>query len=128
MSISEGMNRFDGWLAAEYEKRGDFTILVVLVSIGEPSIELLRSSFMNVIGDETCWHDLVELFAGSGAAWNGAAFFVVESYLNGPVPGDLARSELRALEDRLREDRRVLNTGHFFDRHGRRIKVEEVDA
>ncbi|TKT78468.1 hypothetical protein XW59_012305 [Aquamicrobium sp. LC103] len=119
-------SRFDVWLPVEYRRRGDFTVLVVLVSIGGTSIELLRSTFMNVIGDETRWSELRELFSGSGAEWNGAAFFPVSSYFDGPVSNDIARAELRDLEGRLREDRRVLNEGHFFDPEGRRLKVEEI--
>ena len=126
MSISERPNRFDDWLAGEYAQRGDFTVLVVLVAIEDSSIELVRSTFMNVIGDETSWAELRELFAGSGVSWNGAAFFPVDSYFKGPVPNDLARSELRDLEARLREDRRILNDGHFFDQNGKRMKVEEI--
>ncbi|WP_024585349.1 hypothetical protein [Aliihoeflea sp. 2WW] len=126
MSTSERHSRFDAWLAGEYERRGDFTVMVVLVDIAETRIDLLRSTYMNVIGDETRWVELRELLSGSGAAWNGAAFFPVSAFFNGPVPNDIARSELRDLEDRLREDRRVLNEGHFFDRKGRRLKVDEL--
>ena len=31
------------------------------------------------------------------------------------------------LEERLDDDRLVLNEGHFFDKWGRRMKVEEVE-
>jgi hypothetical protein len=126
LSTSERPNRFDPWLSGEYRRRGDFTVLVVLVSIEGSAIELLRSTFMNVIGDETRWIEVRELFTGAGVSWSGAAFFPVNSYFNGPVPNDVARSELRELEARLREDRRILNEGHFFDRKGRRLTVEEM--
>lgn len=126
MSISERPSRFDAWLSGEYGRRGDFTVLVVLVAVEGSAIDLLRSTFMNVIGNETRWIELRELLSGSGAAWNAAAFFPVSAFFNGPVPNDIARAELRDLESRLREDRRVLNEGHFFDRKGRRIKVEEL--
>lgn len=117
---------FDQWLPAEYAERGDFTALVVLVGIGGTSIDLLRSTFLNVIGNETRWREIRQLFESSGASWDGAAFFPVNSFFRGPVPNDVARSELRELEEKLREDRRLLNDGHFFDRKGRRMKVEEV--
>lgn len=126
MSTSERANRFDAWLSGEYRRRGDFTILVVLVAIGETKIDLLRSTYMNVIGDETRWIDLREILSGSGAPWNGAAFFPLSPFFSGPVSNDIARQELRGLESRLREDRRVLNEGHFFDRKGRRLKVDEL--
>jgi hypothetical protein len=35
---------------------------------------------------------------------------------------------LRELEARLDEDRLVLNEGHFFDKWGRRLKIEEVQV
>ncbi len=126
MSISERHSRFDAWLSGEYERRGDFTMMVVLVDVADTRIELLRSTFMNVIGDETRWVELRELLSSSGVAWNAAAFFPVSAFFNGPVPNEIARSELRDLETRLREDRQVLNEGHFFDRKGRRLKVDEI--
>lgn len=116
---------FDQWLPAEYRRRGDFTVLVVLVGIETRSIELLSSTFMNVIGDETLWREVRQLFQSSETDWNGAAFFPVDSFI-GPVPNDMARTQLRALEEKVRADRRVLNGGHFFDRKGRRLKVEEI--
>jgi hypothetical protein len=126
LSISERHSRFDAWLSGEYERRGDFTMMVVLVDVADTRIELLRSTFMNVIGDETRWVELRELLSSSGVAWNAAAFFPVSAFFNGPVPNEIARSELRDLETRLREDRQVLNEGHFFDRKGRRLKVDEI--
>lgn len=126
MSTSERPNRFAPWLASEYRRRGDFTVLVVLVSIEGARIELLRSTFMNVIGDEMRWAEIRNLFASAGVDWNGAAFFPAGTAGGGMLPNDAARSELRALETRLREDRRILNEGHFFDRKGRRLQVEET--
>ncbi|MFD2237480.1 hypothetical protein [Aureimonas populi] len=123
MSISEDRpNRFNDWLRAEFSAQGDFTVLLILVEIGEPSVTPVRSTFLNVIGDEVRWKDMVELFDRSGAAWNGAAFFPLE----GLVPSQAARLHLRELEERVREDRRVLNEGHFFDASGRRMTIEEV--
>lgn len=53
MSISDGrLNRFDDWLSAEYARRGDFTLLVVLASVEGTAIDLLSSTFMHVVGDE----------------------------------------------------------------------------
>lgn len=127
MSISEERpTLFDQWLPAEYAGRGDFTVLVVLVAIGDTAIDLLRSTFINVIGDETRWREIRQLFEGSGIRWDGAAFFPVDTPFHGPVTNDVARASLRELEERLREDRRILNDGHFFDRKGRRMRVEEI--
>ncbi|WP_274629912.1 hypothetical protein [Arvimicrobium flavum] len=117
---------FDQWLPAAYAERGDFTVLIVLVAIGGTSIDLLRSTFINVIGEETRWREVRQLLEGAGVKWDAAAFFPIDSFLRGAVPNDVARSKLRDLEVRLREDRRILNDGHFFDRKGRRMKVEEI--
>lgn len=123
MSISDARpNLYGAWIRAEFAERGDFTVLVVLVEIDETSVTPVRSTFMNVIGGESRWPDMVELFDGSGAAWNGAAFFA----LDGLVPSAAARLHLRELEQRVREDRRVLNEGHFFDAAGRRMTIEEI--
>src|ERR1700678_3480224 len=65
---------FDDWLVETFARVGAFTMLIVLVEIGESSVALLRSSYLHVIGDETRWPDMARLFGGSGAAWNGAAF------------------------------------------------------
>lgn len=123
MSIFDNRaNRFDTWLPAEHARRGDFTLMVVLVSIEGASIRLLRSTFMNVIGVETGWSELRALFGQSGTEWNAAAFFAAD---DGLLPNALARIQLRELEEQLRADRRILNQGHFFDDKGRRLKVEE---
>ena len=127
MSISETRpTLFDQWLPAEFAMRGEFTVLVILVAIGPTSIDLLRSTFINVIGDDTRWRDVRRLLEGAGVAWDGAAFFPVNRFIAGAVPNEVARAELRELEGRLREDRRLLNEGHFFDSKGRRMTVEEI--
>lgn len=123
MSISdERPNRFGDWIREEFARQGDFTTLLVLVDIGETNVTPVRSTFMNVIGDESRWADMVELFDGSGSPWNGAAFFPLDGLVSSPA----ARLHLRELEERVREDRRVLNEGHFFDAAGRRMLVEEI--
>jgi hypothetical protein len=66
------------------------------------------------------------MFAGAGRDWDGAAFFPVVDADGGPLDNPTARSRLRALEARLDDDRLVLNVGHFFDKWGRRLKIEEV--
>jgi hypothetical protein len=38
-----------------------------------------------------------------------------------------ARLQLRGLEERLDDDRLVLNEGHCFDKWGRRMMIEEVE-
>ncbi|MGE0737189.1 MAG: hypothetical protein AB7P50_20815 [Alphaproteobacteria bacterium] len=129
MSISKanGDNTdFTRWIVEEFAHTGAFTALVVLVRIGEQSVSPLCSTYMNVIGDEFDWADLTVLFAGSGMDWDGAAFFSATDKNGGPLDNPTARLKLREIEDRFNKDRLTLNQGHFFDKWGRRMKIEEV--
>jgi hypothetical protein len=121
-----GRTDFDRWLTAAFAEIGSFTALVVLVDIAGSKVTPLRSTFMNIIGDETYWMEVVTLLQSAGVTWNGVAFFPVTDAEGGPLDNDAARARLREVEERLAEDRLVLNDGHFFDEWGRRLKVEEV--
>lgn len=117
---------FDDWLVRTFGRIGAFTMLIVLVEIGETSVALLRSSHLHVIGDETRWSDMVRLFGSSGAAWNGAAFFQADR--TGLVQDATARQRLASLVRHLETDRSILNRGEFFDVRGLRLKIEEIVA
>ena len=126
MSISSaGATDFDRWIAAAFAEAGSFTALAVLVEIAGPRVEPLCSTFFNVIGDEIDWAGITLLFAGAGQKWDGAAFFP-QLAEDGPLDNATARVRLRLLEQRLDDDRLVLNEGLFFDTWGRRMKIEEV--
>jgi hypothetical protein len=116
---------FDEWLRRAFATRGAFTTLVVLVWIGETEVNLLASTYCNIIGDETNWSKIVALFDGAGQAWNGAAFFPVFD-ANGLLEPATARLRLRQIEELVRADRLALNEGEFFDKWGRRLKIDEV--
>jgi hypothetical protein len=119
-------NRFDDWLPVEFAARGAFTALIVLVAIGESAVTLLASSFLTVIGDETGWDEMAALLSASGRPWDGVAFFPASDEDGAPLDNAAARSALAALSARIADDRLALNEGHFFDRHGRRLSIEEV--
>jgi hypothetical protein len=130
LSISEASSRgsdFDRWIAEEFARTGAFTALVILVRIGQPSVSPLCSTYMNVIGDEVDWSEITVLFAGSGMDWDGAAFFPVTDRDGGPLDNPTARLRLREIETRFDADRLTLNEGHFFDKWGRRLRIEEVE-
>jgi hypothetical protein len=130
LSISEPAKQptdFDRWLTAEFAQTGDFTAFAVLVQITENKVLPLCSTYLNVIGDETDWGEITLLFAGAGRAWDGASFFPVTSPHGGALDNPNARLRLRELESRIDADPLVLNEGNFFDKWGRRLKVEEVD-
>jgi len=123
VSISESVTTdFDRWIAEEFARTGAFTAVVVLVSIEGVKVNPLCSTYLNIIGDEVDWGEITVLFAGSGTQWDGAAFFPV----GGPLDNPTARIKLQELEARLDEDRLVLNEGNFFDKWGRKLKIEEV--
>lgn len=115
---------FDLWLSEAFADHGAFTALVVLVRISEPQVTPVVSTFLTVVGDEVSWKEMAGLFGGSGRPWDGAVFFPQTE--DGPLENAEARGRLRALEQRIRENRLVINEGEFFDTLGRRLKVEEV--
>jgi hypothetical protein len=117
---------FDRWIAEEFARTGEFTALVVLVAIAETQVTPICSTYLNVIGDEIDWGEITILFAGSGQDWSGASFFPVVSQSGGPLDNPTARLRLHELEARLDADRLVLNEGHFFDKWGRRLEIEEM--
>jgi hypothetical protein len=117
---------FECWIAEEFALTGAFTAFAVLVVIGEAKVTPLCSTYFNVIGDEVDWADMTVMFAGSGREWDGASFYPATDAAGGPLDNPGARLKLRELEARLDNDRLVLNEGHFFDKWGRRMTVEEV--
>lgn len=124
--MSNARTDFDRWLGEEFARSGSFTALAVLVEIGETKVTPLRSTFFNVIGDETSWAELTALFTGCGVQWDAASFFPMTDENGGPLQNFAARLRLRELEERLADDRLVLNEGHFFDKWGRRLRIDEV--
>jgi hypothetical protein len=129
LSISEPNTAtdFDLWLKDEFARVGPFTSLAVLVEITETKVLPICSTFVNVIGDETDWAEITVLFAGAGREWDGASFYSLIGPNGGPLDNPNARLRLRELEARIDENPLVLNEGNFFDKWGRRLKVEEIE-
>jgi hypothetical protein len=117
---------FDEWLASMVGQLGEFTVLVILAEIGERNVTPLCSTYFHIVGDEVEWEDITVMFAGSGQSWNSAAFFPTKANAGGPVDNPTARKRLAELEAKVVEDRMILNEGHFFDDHGRKIKIEPL--
>jgi hypothetical protein len=122
--IAACVTDFDNWLVQTFGRAGAFTVLIVLLEIGERSVALLGSSYLHVIGDEARWSDMVRLFTRPGAEWNGAAFFQADR--KGLVDDNTAKRRLSVLVRHLERDRSILNDGEFFDARGLRLKIEEV--
>jgi hypothetical protein len=117
---------FDDWLVETFGRIGSFTMLIVLVEIGETSISLLASSYLHVIGNETRWADMVDLLSGAGVPWNGAAFF--QGDRAGLIDDATASQRLLSLTRHLEKDRSILTHGEFFNAQGLRMKIEEIST
>ena len=117
---------FDDWLIETFARVGSFTMLIVLVEIGETSVSLLASSYLHVIGDETRWTDMLDLLSGSSVPWNGAAFFLGDR--GGLIDDATARKRLSSLTRHLEKDRSLLTHSEFFNAQGLRMKIQEIRA
>jgi hypothetical protein len=126
LSRSEPLT-FDAWIAAEFARSGGFTALVLLVGIGELTVTPLRSTWFHVVGPNVDWTGMQELLSGAGG-WDGVLFVPRTDGSGGPLPDRSARIELQELAEQVIADRSLLNAGHFFDRRGRRLRVDEVPA
>jgi hypothetical protein len=115
---------FDEWLVETFARVGSFTMLVVLVDIQETTVTPLASSYLHIIGDETRWFDMTAMLEGSGARWNGAAFYQADR--TGLVDDEVAKKRLMSLAQGLRGDRSLLAHSEFFNEEGLRLKIEEV--
>jgi len=113
---------FDDWLVETFARVGSFTVLIVLVEIGETSVGLLASSYLHVIGNETRWADMVDLLSGAGVTWSGAAFF--QGDRAGLIDDATASRRLAELTRHLHKDRSILTHGEFFNARGLRMKIE----
>lgn len=115
---------FDDWIVSTYNEAGSFTMLFVLVRIGESSVDLQRSAYLHVIGDELRWPDMVKLFEGAGVKWSGAVFF--RAGREGLVEDAEAKGRLASLMRKLHEDRSIIRDGEFFNAEGLRLALQEV--
>jgi len=130
LSSAKRRNRtdFDRWLVEQFAETGAFTTLVVLVDIDGNRVTPLRSTHFNVIGTEIDWAELSTLFMQTGEDWDGVSFFPLAASDDELLDNQTAQMKLRELEARLDEDRLVLNEGHFFDKWGRRMRIDEVQV
>jgi hypothetical protein len=116
---------FDEWIGQEFA-RGPFTALILVLQIGEDSVEPVASTYLHVIGDEVDWAAMRRLLDGAPHQWNAAAFFVSRGEAGGPVADRLAKIRLADMEEKVKADRLELNNAGFFDNRGRRMMVEEA--
>jgi len=123
-SREDWVTDFDEWLVETFARTGGFTMLIVLVEIGETTAGLLASSYLHVIGDETRWPDMARMFEDAGTGWNGAALYQADRA--GLVTDAVARQRLQELMRHLEGDRSLLKHAEFFNPQGLRLQIEEV--
>ena len=119
------MTDFDDWLQATFAETDGFTVLMVLVGIGEGRVDLLRSAHLHVIGGDIGWPDMAGYLDGSGAAWDGVAMF--RAGREGLVGDDVARTRLDQLVRALNGDRTLIRDGEFFNRDGLRLRLDDAE-
>lgn len=127
MSTFEEYQSFDSWIVEEFSRTGSFTACAVLVSISGGAVTPLCSTYFNVLGDEVGWADVTVLLAGAGRDWDGVSIFPMVRSDQGPLDNPTARLRLHELEERIDEDRLVLNEGQCFDKRGCRLCIEKAD-
>lgn len=115
---------FDDWVIDTYSDAGSFTMLFILVSISETKVELLRSAYLHVVGDELLWPDMTKLFASAGVNWSGVVFY--RAGREGLVEDKEAKARLSSLVRKLEEDRSLIRDGEFFNADGLRLMIEEI--
>jgi hypothetical protein len=107
---------FDNWLVKVFAEVGWFTLLIIVVDIGEGTVSPLASSYAHIIGDETRWADIVNVMAVADVPWNGAAFFRIGS--GGFVDDAMAQEQLSSLTRNLEESPSLFRDSRIFDPNG----------
>ncbi|WP_027998880.1 hypothetical protein [Sinorhizobium arboris] len=124
MSAGPHATDFDEWVISTYGDVGSFTMLFVLLRIGETSVDLLRSAYLHVLGDELRWPEMVRLFRSADVDWSGVVFY--RAGREGLVEDQQAKSRLASLVFKLNEDRSLIREGELFNADGLRLTIEEI--
>ena len=116
---------FDDWLLATFAETQGFTMLIVLVGIGDGRVDPLRSAHLHVIGDQIRWPQMADHLDGSGVAWDGVVLF--RAGREGLVADDVARDRLDQLVRAMNGDRTLIRDGEFFNRDGLRLRLDDAE-
>lgn len=117
---------FDAWLSGRFADGGAFTALIVVMSVEGTRVEPVASTYAHVIGDEIAWTEMLSLLDSSGKPWDAVVIYAASMEKGGTLEDPAARQTLRRIEEEILRDRRTINAGHFFDRLGRRLRLDEV--
>lgn len=116
---------FDDWLRATWAETQGFTLLMVLIGLGEGRVDLLRSAYLHVIGDDLTWNEMVRHFDSSGEAWDAVAMF--RAGREGLVADDVAKDRLDALMRAMNGDRTLIRDGEFYNRDGLMLRLDDAE-
>lgn len=132
MSSSERSHRdgagFEGWLAERFAATGGFTAVMLLLAIGGDKVAPISCAYVHVIGDEVAWRDLKSMLDASRTAWDGVAIFTEAAPGGGPVIDIVAKARMQERIDEVTVDRMVLNDAGLFDKRGRAIRIDPLEA
>ncbi len=117
---------FDAWLRETFAATRGFTALLLLVRTDSRTIWPLGSSYANVIGNELTWPEFRALLDRSDLAWNAVAVFAAAGEAGGPLSDAQARARLKQVQDRVIADHATVNEGAFFDRQGRKLRLDPM--
>jgi hypothetical protein len=115
---------FDDWLVGTFARVGSFTMLIVLVEIGETTISLFASSYLHIIGDKRRWDNMVDLLTASGARLEWCR--VLSGRQRRPDRRRDRRQTVAILTRHQETDRSILKHGELFNARGLRMKIEEI--
>lgn len=115
---------FDDWLARVYAETQGFTMLMVLIGTSGGRVDLLKSAYLHVIGDELTWPDLAAHLDRAGVPWDAVALF--RAGREGLVADDVARDRLDRLVRALAGDRAIIRDGAFLNRNGLSLRLDDA--
>ena len=116
---------FDDWLLTTFAETQGFTMLIVLVGIGDGRVDPLRSAHLHVIGDQIRWPQMADHLDGSGVVWDGVILF--RAGRERLVADDVARDRLDQLVRAMNGDRTLIRDGEFFNRDGLRLRLDDAE-
>lgn len=116
---------FDEWLRNTYAETQGFTLLMVLVRADDGRIDLLRSAYLHVIGDELGWQEMAQHLDNSGTPWNAVAMF--RAGREGLVADEIAKNRLDALMRAMNGDRTLIRDGEFYNRDGLKLRLDDAE-
>lgn len=119
---------FDAWFTAKYAETQGFTALVLLIVLAGSKVNAVSCSYVHVVGDELDWRQMRGLFDRSGRTWDAVAIYAEASPGGGPLIDLVAQARLQERITEVMADRMRLNESGFFDKKGRRIRIDPIEG